>query len=359
MKNPKLKTSLLLIFTLFFVLACGLPSAATEVAETEAPATDAPTESAPPSTEAAPEIQHTDIPVNLPENQSGQAGDFDSSKILENKTPVGGDRFTYGRFERPFNANTMDIYFSQLDIVSTKVFKDDLWVYASISLKNLGASSSQTAKYALELDVNLDGKGDWLIVASKPESTEWVVFGVYIFYDENDDVGGEFPSLTDNVSIPGDGFEKTIFDQGLGNDPDSAWVRISPNDPNIIEFAVKQSAIETPEKFLINTWAGNSLIDPSLFDFNDFYTHEQAGAADSGLPIFYPIKEISEIDNSCRIAIGFQPTGNEPGLCDTLIPVKITDPLAPTPATCARPSSCNGCGAIWDQSTCTCTFVPC
>ena len=61
-------------------------------------------------------------------------------------------------------------------------------------------------------------------------------------------------------------------------------------------------------------WAGSSL-DPAIFDINDHFTHEQAGAADRGFEIYYPIKGVSEIDNTCRIAIGFEPTGNEPGSC--------------------------------------------
>lgn len=68
-------------------------------------------------------------------------------------------------------------------------------------------------------------------------------------------------------------------------------------------------------------WAGNSLLDPALFDLNDQFSHEQAGAADSGLEYFYPIKEVYEIDSSCRMAVGFQATGKEPGLCEVLIPI--------------------------------------
>ena len=254
MSNPKFRISFLLISVLVFVMACGIPAAtSTEVAETEAPAaTDAPTESAPPPTDTAPDIQHTDFPINLPENQSGQAGDFDSSKILENKTLIGGDRFTYGRFERPFNANTMDIYFSQLDIVDTKVHQDDNWIYGTIILKELSQSSSESEKYAIELDTTLDGKGDWLIVTNKPESTDWTVNNVRIYKDENKDVGGEMPALTDNTPVDGDGFEALVFDPGVGDDADSAWVRLSPNNSNAIEFAIKKSAIENPTQFMIN-----------------------------------------------------------------------------------------------------------
>lgn len=295
-------------------LACGLPAGATPTeAPTEA-ATEAPTAvvEAPP---AQPEIQHTTIPVGLPENQSGQAGDFDSSKVLENGTLVGGDRFTFGRFERPFNANTMDVYFSQLDIVDTKVHEDDTWLYGTIVLKELKQSSSENEKYAIELDTTLDGKGDWLIVANKPESTEWTVKSVRIYKDENKDVGGEMPALTDEVPVDGDGFEALVFDEGVGNDADSAWVRISPNNPNAIEFSVKKTAVENPAKYMINMWAGTDILDTALFDLNDNFTHEEAGAADAGLEYFYPIKAVAEVDNSCRMAVGFQPNGSEPGIC--------------------------------------------
>ena len=331
MKYPKFRTSLLLISALVFVMACGLPAAtSTEVAETEAPAaTDAPTESAPPPTDAAPVIQHTDIPVNLPEKQSGQAADFDSSKVLETKTSIGGDRFTFGRFERPFNANTMDMYYAELDIVNTEVLQDDLWVYGRLFIKDLGASSS-TAKYAVEIDVDLNGKAEWLIVADKPVSTEWTITGVRVYQDANQNVGGELPMLTDNVPPASDGFETLFFDQGTGENPDTAWVRISPSDPNLIEFAINRAAISNPAKYLINYWAGRNL-DPAKFDLNDAYTHEQAGAADTGLNIFYPIKEVAEIDNSCRMAVGFQVTGTEPGLCDVFIPQNITDPAPGSP----------------------------
>ena len=67
-------------------------------------------------------------------------------------------------------------------------------------------------------------------------------------------------------------------------------------------------------------WAGTTLLDPKLFDLNDHFTQEQAGAADPGLELYYPIKAIYEIDNSCRMAVGFKPTGKEPGLCEIFIP---------------------------------------
>lgn len=78
-------------------------------------------------------------------------------------------------------------------------------------------------------------------------------------------------------------------------------------------------------------WAGTSSLNPALFDFNDNMAHEQAGAADPGLENFYPIKGLSELDNTCSMAIGFKPKGDEPGLCRELKPNVPGDPSLPPP----------------------------
>jgi hypothetical protein len=354
MKVTNTRISFFMLALIILTLACGLPSA-TSTESTPSDTTEAPaTESAPP-TEFA--IQHTTIPVNLPSEQSGEAADFDSSKVLTNGTLVGGDRYTYGRFERPFNADTMDVYFSQLDIVNTEVFQDETWIYASIVMKELTASSSANEKYAVEIDSNLNGKGDWLIIGLKPVSTDWTVNGVQIFQDANKDVGLELPTLTDQEAIgTSDGFETKVFDQGQGNDPDSAWIRISPNNPSIIEFAIKQSAIESPQKYLINMWAGTGLLDPANFDINDKFTHEQAGAADAGLQVYYPIKAVAEIDSSCRMAVGFQPTGEEAGLCEIFRP-QVENPPLGCQATDREIFACNSDPyGTWNAGTCSCDY---
>lgn len=371
MNNKNFRTASIMLGAMIIILACSLPGAsdATEVPAT-AIATDLATEaateaatevSAPPTEISAPSIQHQTIPVGLPEKRSGQAGDFDSSTILENKTTIGGDRFTFGRFERPFNANTMDVYFSQLDIVDTFVSEDDIWIFGTIKIQAPDASNVLSGKYALELDTTLDGKGDWLVIVSNPASTDWGVEGVQIFEDANQDVGGEMPTLTDEHPAQGDGFETLVFEQGQGDDADAAWVRISPSDANSVEIAVKKSVLGDSKKYLINMWAGTSLLDPTLFDLNDQFSHEQAGAADRGLEYFYPIKEVYAIDSSCRMAVGYQPTGNEPGLCEVLIPDGDGGYVEPsTGGGCAL--TANSCRYGFDPVNCCCravTYVGC
>jgi len=166
--------------------------------------------------------------------------------------------------------------------------------------------------------------------------------------------------LTDEKAR-GDGFETLYFDQGKGNDPDVAWVRVSPDNPNTVDFAIKRSILGDPARFMVDLWAGHATIDPALFDYSDHFTHEQAGAADPGFPNFYPIKSVYEIDNTCRMAVGFEPTGEEPGVCEE---PSIRDPHTPgtvvtgCTATPIQVFACNSDPSYaWDAASCTCTYV--
>ncbi|HUG33886.1 MAG TPA: hypothetical protein VMJ90_03885, partial [Anaerolineales bacterium] len=316
MKKKNFKRSLIIMVVFAILSACNLPSSqeATPPPATQPPATElvtvVDTATSPPPTEIP--ILHTTIPVSLPDNRSGHAGDYDSSVTAEQKKSNGGDRFTFEQFERPFNANTMDVYFPNLDIIDTFVFQDDTWIYGTIQVVDRSAASSSPYRFAMQLDVHVDGKGDYLVVTENPSSTDWTVNGVQVYFDTNSDVGDLTAMFTD-LDAENDGFETMLFDQGKGDDPDSAWARVSPDDPNTIQLAVKRSLVGNPPLYMVNMWTGHATLDPTLFDYSDHYTHEQAGAADPGLPNFYPIKEVYELDNSCRIAVGFHPSGNEPG----------------------------------------------
>jgi len=340
MKSQTTKTLFAIISLTVSILACSFPSAKPQDIPTQPPVSP-PTqqEASPTETPSAPPtelpIQHQAVPVALPVERSSHAGDYDSSTSASKKSSAGGDRFTFGRLERPFNTKTMDKYFPSLDIVDTLVYQDETWIYGTLTIKAYESSNSLTEKYAMELDVDRDGKGDWLIVATTPASTDWSVDGVQAYQDANKDVGSLSAMFTDEKAT-GDGFEKLAFDQGKGDDPDTAWARISPDNPNTIELSIKRSILGNPEKYLINMWAGTSLLDPALFDLNDHFTHEKAGAADPGLELYYPIKEVYEIDNSCRMAVGFKPSGNEPGLCEVYVPQEVSEPSEPSEPTIPR-----------------------
>ena len=363
MKKRKF-TSLVIVISIIIATftACNFPvsEAATEPPTTAPSATElvaiVVTATSAPPTEIP--IQHQIIPVSLPENRSSHAGDYDSSVTAELKKSNGGDRFTFERFERPFNANTMDVYYPELDIVDTFVYQDTTWIYGTIQVKDRAAVNSSPYMFAMQLDIQVDGKGDWFVIASNPASTDWTVSGVQVFQDVDSSVGDLTAMLTDE-NANGDGFETMMFDQGKGDDPDSAWIRVSPNDPNIVEIAVKRSLLGNPNLYLIDMWAGHATLDPAMFDYSDHFTHEQAGAADPELPIFYPIKEVYELDNSCRMAVGFQPTGKEPGLCPVLAPVNPGDPPVACNPTRTDLGLCNQQpGGTWNYTTCQCDVPP-
>ena len=209
----------------------------------------------------------------------------------------------------------MDTYFPYVDIVDVQGFKDDLWGYLTITLVGTDANGKLPAQYAAELDLNKDGRGDWLIRASNPSSTTWTTQGVQAWKDSDGDVGGNIPMVADNKPSGGDGYETLVFDEGKGNLPDGAWARISPDDPKTVQIAFKLSMLGSPASFAMGAWAGAN-IDPAHFDYNDHMTHADAGDPTPGYGV-YPIKELAEIDNTCRLAIGFVAKGNEPGLRKT------------------------------------------
>ncbi len=250
----------------------------------------------------------------------------------------------------------MDEYYPHLDIIDTFVYQDDEWVYGVMVLKDGDSSGLLGGKYGIEFDLDLDGKGDWLVLVTQPILTEWTTKGVQVYHDANQNVGGS-KAMNSDYGSDSDGFEELVFDAGIGDDPDLAWVRVYPSDVLSLEIAIKRSAFEHDDRYMLNMWAGTSDLDPALFDFNDFLTHEQAGAADPGFEIFYPIKELSELDKSCKMVVGFDPIGNEPGLCETLIPRG--GPNAPTPpGGCQEPGG--GCPPVhhWDPISCECVEDP-
>ncbi len=306
---------------LVLVVACNFNGAvpATKQAAPDTPTTAPPTIPAPPPSATATAIEHKDIPVNLPSERQNQAGDHDSSSTAAQKRAPGGDRFTFGRYERPFNANTMDEYYPYLDIINTAFYEDANWIYAVITLKGTDDNGQLPGRYAFEIDSDLDGRGEWLVLVSQPASKEWSVTGVQAWFDADHDVGGSLAVEADKNGS-GNGYETLLVENGQGDDPDLAWARLSSDNAVTVELAVKRSLLGSDKSYMIGAWAGNEALDPAQFDFNDHLTHEQAGAALIELENFYPIKGLAELDNACRIAVGFAPSGNEPGSCPTFQP---------------------------------------
>lgn len=277
---------------------------------TEAPATAPAAAPTNPPAPAPAQPQHASVPGELPTEKGYHLGDPSATNTVSKGRALVGESFPKGKFERPYNANTMDTYFPYLDISDVTFYvTDPMWVYASVTMEGADANNGFPAKYAIEVDLNLDGHGDLLVLADHPASTDWTTEGVQALTDSNGDVGGEKPVLADSAGASGNGYDTVV------NDPDAAWVRVDASKPGTLQFAFKQSLLNGRTKYLAGAWAGTNALDPAKFDLNDHMTFEQAGSADASVTAFYPIKGLAELDNTCRTAIGFTPSIALPGAC--------------------------------------------
>lgn len=268
----------------------------------------------------------------------------DSARQGQPNQPPGGDEYLYNLYERPFNAVTMDIFFPELDIRKAEMGHDATWMFTTIYLYGLDpTTSSLTANYRLELDLDLDGRGDWLFEARAPLQETWAVEGVRIWEDSrNNDIGEARPCFADPPQ-DGDSYDLLVFDQGfLSEDPDLAWSRFRPGNPPSVQIAFKHALIGNDERFMWGVWADRGVDQPQWYDYHDHFTLEEAGSP-YRVNRYYPIKAIAEVDNTCRWTYGFEPTGKEPCLCAGGRPT----PVPPTATVPATPPSQPGGLAGW------------
>ena len=259
--------------------------------------------------------------INYDVDSSGTAG--------ENRAPY-GDSYNINLFERPFTQTVMN-YLPELDILTFRLTQDADWYYVSISLTGGDMNDPIGVNYGVELDTNHDGFGDALVWASPPYSTTWLAETVQVYKDTNHDTGGASAERSDAV-FQGNGYDSIIFDRGQGSDTDLAWVRLDPQVASSVQIAFKRSL--AGNAFMWGAWADAGLRDPSKFNYNDRFTEADAGSPIKGKPA-YPIKAIYQVDNTCWLAQGFNPTGDEPHLCPSLQPQPTHQPKAgPTPASC-------------------------
>lgn len=279
-----------------------------------------PTESEPTATltlePPTPTVTHVTIPGS-PGGVNSFMTDRSSAALASERRSI-GDNFDILMFERPFTTTTMD-YQGYLDITRGELSAASPWIYVTVSLEQAPPAGS-TAWYAVEVDTDIDGRGDFLVVGAAPGRTDWTTDGVQVFRDSNNDVGGANPITANAPPQSGNGYDDRIFDQGQGTDPDLAWIRISPSDPARVQIAFKNAAIGSPDKFVWGVAADDAVKHADWFDYNDHFSPSEAGSPTSGSSL-YPVKALASVDNTCRWAYGFTPVGTEPGIC----------PVPPTP----------------------------
>ena len=350
-KRNNLRTFIGLSLFIMLILACSLPGMTasppennvgtieTAIAGTQTTlalfaqpisATAMPSMNAVPATAVATAtIVHITTPGEPPNFYESHIVDRNSSSTAAKHAANGGENFDTNLYERPFNATTMDIYYPDLDIIKARLDRTGTWVYVEVEMSNTNPNNSgMGGNYGVELDLDVDGRGDWLILASKPTST-WSTTGVRVWQDTNDAVGNALPTRADHPQ-KGNGYDVLYFNQGNNPDADIAWARISPKNPKVIQIAFKPSLIGNDNTFMWGAWADQGVFKPEFYDYNDYFTHAEAGSPLPGLKKYYPIKALFEVDNTCREAVGFTLVGGEPGGCLVYIPPTETRVPPPT-----------------------------
>ena len=345
MRNKnKSKIYLMIVILVIVSMACGVFSSTdgneanenTANNDAENSPADTPMPDAPESTEVpveasqipTPTVAHVTIPGDPPFAQY-YVIDL-SSKGLASQNRAELDYYQFMVLERPFTTEVMD-YISHIDLTRAEVYSSYPWMYFTIFLEGAPPADS-AAVYGIELDLDIDGRGDWLVIGEVPADTTWTSEGVFVYEDKNNDIGGPSPMFMDSVQPNIDGYEDLYFDQGYNtNDPDNAWIRRNPANAQQIQIAIKTSIIGDDPEFLWGAWAHDTMPDPALYDLHDKYPLAEAGS-----PLKpnsdYPLKKVAAVDNTCRWSFGFTPVDNIPGLCY----------LPPTPTPTPQPASIYG-----------------
>ncbi|MBN2086475.1 MAG: hypothetical protein JW748_14745 [Anaerolineales bacterium] len=231
----------------------------------------------------------------------------------QKKSPSGSDNFAGNRFERPYTAETME-YLADVDLKRVELKIAAPWVYITFEFSSARAEGVGKTVYGAEFDTDKDGRGDFLVWGISPSGADWTTLGVEVWQDGNNDVGGVNPQLSNPMDPNADGYDQKLFADGQGADPDLAWIRQVEGGKKV-QLALKYSALGNAPQFLWNGLADAGIRRSDWFDYNDHFTAAEAGSPFPTQADLYPVKALSGVDNTCRDAFGFTPTGSEPGLC--------------------------------------------
>jgi len=282
--------------------------------------------------------------------------DTNTSSVASEKRAYGGDNLSNNFFERPFTSIEM-VYHPDIDLIRVEISSDANFYYFNLHLYGKSPEQDTLAgNYGVEIDFNRDGRGDLLIWTTADGNTAWNIDKIFVFRDSNNDVGGQRPMRSDAPGYSGNGYDLLVFSPDHLDDPDAAWKRVSPQNPNVLQLAVKKSLFENRAVFMWNGWADAGVKDPARFDYNDAFTAAEAGSPYAG-NVDYPLKSLFLVDNTCRLAYGFTPTGLEVGACLIYTPTP-TPSATPTQPVCDCSSfrnysyidtkeCCEYCGYRW------------
>jgi hypothetical protein len=327
-----------LLIAVLIGLACNLPGSVSPSAPATAPPRQAPDASAAPPTQPLPastaEVVHTTrSPTSVPAGKL--IHDVVSQDTAPEKRAPYGDSYDINRLERPFQQDMG--YLPNLDIASFTVSSDTDWWFVSMELVGGDPNDPLGINYGVELDLDHDGFGDYLVWGNPPYPSTWDTAPVEIYQDKNHDTGGLSAEKSD-APIAADGYETLIFSGGRGDpDPDQAWVRTMAGSQATVQFAFKKSWSGTV--FMLGVLSDAGLRDPAGLDYVDRFTIAEAGSPVRGNDN-YPLRALNAVDNHCREAFGFSATGYEPQLCPRVEPTTKPRAATPEPQGCPDPGNC-------------------
>jgi hypothetical protein len=356
--NTNKRPTILFVTLVAAILACNMPSGTSTVVPDVLPEEVNAATSAPVAIDVAtalPVVTHIQTPSS-PSNPGVLIYDVESSSTAPEKRAPYGDSYDIDRLERPFLQDMT--YVSDLDIVRFNVAQDADWYYISMKLIGNNPNNNLGLNYGVEIDVDHNGFGDYLIWAQPPYTNTWDTANVRIYADENHDTAGASAEKSD-APFTADGYETLIFNGGVGDaDPDLAWIRTEAGPDATIQFAFKKSWSGTV--FMLGVLSDAGLKDPGKLDYVDRFTEAEAGSPVKDKQ-YYPLGELHSVDNTCQEAFGFKPTGYEPKLCprpDVQPTRKPGDP-PPTPGCPLSDPICaqQGPGHYFDEPSCTCLYL--
>jgi hypothetical protein len=334
MKKSAALNLFLILVTSYALTGCTLPSGNTQTNPAAAPI---PTNTPLPPT-PLPGPKPTEIPVEptiTPEpaivhvlwpgsplgtiNQT--VHDQIDTTTASQKQAFGGDDYKNGKYERPFDKDMNYLPYADLETVQLNR-ADPLWVYISFKVTSeLTEDAAKDVHFLVEIDKDLDNRGDILITTGRPKGTDWSTESVKVLSNPDLNIGGTVVVRPDPALSESRGYYEVLFDNGKGSDPDLAMSKLSKNDPNTVLLAFKNSLTGGEKgKFIWLPWTDIGMLDWSMFEFNDHFTYEQAGYPLKEDAQNYPIKAIWGVDNTCREPSGFTPNGTMPGLCPNYDP---------------------------------------
>ena len=263
--------------------------------------------------ESRPPVTHSVTPPEPPKLTTWITDKSDLALAGQHRAN-GGENFDQNQFERPFTSGVMD-YLADLDITSAEFARSGDWAFVNLIMAGTNPAGGMKGVYGIEVDSNMNGRGDFIIFVVNPTGTTWSSVGVKTYEDTNQDVGGRVVVTSDNY--PGNGFETLLFDEGYTGDPDAAWARINPSNPSAVQLVFKYRLIRNNDKYMWGAFAGlPEMLSPAWFDYDDHFTHAIAGSPLSELTNYYPLKAFFGWDNTCKWVVGMlNPKGTEPGLC--------------------------------------------